>query len=115
MQAGKLVHRAVIYRPADTSELGTRGEETAEPIKVGRAMVGIDTLSGDELEMAQKQWSYTTHRLRMRYRRDVDSSHWLEVQARNGISEQPRKFSIGRRIDPDQKAWELQLLCREES
>lgn len=113
-RAGQMKHRGILYRPNPDSVPGTRGEETADPIRVGRAMVMIETLGGQELEMAQKQWSSTTHRITMRFRRDVAMDWWIEVQNAGHVTAAPRKFHFGFINNVMERNEELAILCKEE-
>jgi len=68
----------------------------------------LETLSGSELELAQKLFAEATHRVEIRYRSGVTPQHRLTTK------QDGRVLHIGHVADPEHRHRRLLLMCKEE-
>lgn len=71
IDAGALRHRIRLQETISTTQ-GADGHVTPTPIKKDEVWAMLEPLSGRELWQAQQTKATVTHRVQMRYRRDMD-------------------------------------------
>lgn len=103
----KFRHTVDIKRPSTT--LGSRGQVTGSPSTVASAVpCSIETLSGDELMQAQKQFSRATYRVEM-----YGDPAWA-LTTNDYLLFGSRSLFIGRIDDEQQNDKRLVMICGEE-
>lgn len=102
MQIGKLRHRINILAPSKTHDAAG---QPGDPIAFSTAWAQITALLGRELAQAQQVVSEVTHRITIRYRKNITAEMFVQYQA--------RVFQIQAVLNPDEQTKLLQLLCVE--
>lgn len=106
MMAGDLRHRVTIQRPRMQDDRDSTGQPSSPWPDVVDVWAAIEPLSSRESFSAQQAQSVATHRIRMRYRTDVDST--CRVRYIDPALKRTRYFYFdGAPISPDEKREEL--------
>jgi len=108
-RAGKL--RVRYYLQAQDGTTTDRGQrDNSEDNWDTEATIwgSLETLSGTELEAANKLYAEATHRVQIRYRAGVTPQHRLQTKRDERI------LHIGHVADPEHRHRQLVLLCKEE-
>jgi SPP1 family predicted phage head-tail adaptor len=102
MNAGRLRHQVILYKPVDTQN--TYGEPEVRWQKVADLWARIEPLQGREYFAAKQAVSEIEARVTIRYRSDVT--------ARMKITHGANDYLIETIINPGERNKELQLMCR---
>lgn len=103
MRAGELRHRVTIQEASET--VTSAGERSKTWNDVATVWAAIEPLTGRERWQAQQVMATATHRVRMRYRGDVDVENRLVYGS--------RVLDILQVINPDERGRELVIICAE--
>jgi SPP1 family predicted phage head-tail adaptor len=109
MRVGELRHRISVTRQNEVED--GEGGFTKTPVTVCyRTPAHVEPLSGRQLERAQQVDPRTTHRVTVRYQRDIEVRHALTY---HDPWKGDRMFEILWVEDVDERHRELRLLCVE--
>lgn len=108
IKAGELRHRITILKPNLNIDSAGGWSVNDDSIFADRVPAKVATLSGRELEAAQQRVSQVTHRITIRWQRDIKAK--MNV---GWNDEYPRFFQIESVENPDGMRHRLDLLCIE--
>lgn len=112
LRAGDLRHRVTIQRPRGNDLRDSTGQPVSDWPDVAEVWASIEPLSARESFAAQQAQSTVSHRIRMRYRVDVDGS--CRVRYIDPGTKRTRFFYFdGAPISPDEKREELTGMAQE--
>ena len=107
MNAGDLNTRVQVQEPVEVN--GSEGELERTWLTIGSRWAHVEPLSGREFWQAQQVQSDVTHRVRMRYDRQITSKHRLLLSQ----YETGRVLNIAHVRVRDERKAEMELLCVE--
>lgn len=116
MNAGDLRQRVKVQEPRD-EEQDSHGEPLAPWATLAEVWAAVEPYWGRELFVAARDYADLTHRVTIRYLKQIDQSLYPE---RHGaklrlllLPEEKRTLQVEAVIDKEERRREMLLLCRE--
>ena len=105
-RAGQLRHKLRLERHQYPQNLASGEPQAAGPYTVEVVLGSVEPLSGRELWVARQSQPDVSHRVRIRYRRDLAPGDVLEHDG--------RKLRVLSVLDPAERHRMLELVCAEQ-
>lgn len=114
MRAGRLCHRITIQQLLD-DEQDSFGQPKERWSTIAQVWAAVEPYWGRELFVAAREYADLSHRVSIRYRKDLDPNERPDLHApkMRVLFGEHRIFDVEAVIDIEERHREMQLLCRE--